>query len=365
MRSAFVVAAFAAGALAVPLMEREVVWETDVVYATQYVTVTAGDVAPTAAPPAYPTSSEHWGHRKKKTSSSSKSKTRSKPKPTSSSAADSSNNSPKAYSSSEASSQDSPKATSSSSEVQEAAKETAWAYSWSTTWSESAPTSTSVEEQAPAYTSEKSEPAPTSYDAPKSYSETPTSTKAASSSDAKPTGYQGMVLHHHNIHRDNHSAPALTWSDSLAATAQKIGETCIYAHNMEMDIDQGAYGQNIAAGVEANNVSAVITELFYNGEVSFYDDLYAPDPTDPHAKDPDTTNFHEWGHFSQMVWVNTTEVGCATVDCSSQGLANTGGNVAAHFTVCNYKAQGNMGGEYAANILKPRGDPTCYWNDGM
>jgi hypothetical protein len=230
MRSAFVVAAFAAGALAVPLMEREVVWETDVVYATQYVTVTAGDVAPTAAPPAYSTSSEHWGHRKKKTSSSSKTSSKTRSKPTSSSVADSSNDSPKAYSSSESSSQDSPKATSSSSEVQEAAKETAWAYSWATTWSESAPTS--VEEQAPAYTSEKSEPAPTSYDAPKSYSEAPTSTRASSSSNAKPTGYQGMVLHHHNIHRQNHSAPDLAWSDALAATAQKIGETCVYAHSM-------------------------------------------------------------------------------------------------------------------------------------
>lgn len=41
-----------------------------------------------------------------------------------------------------------------------------------------------------------------------------------------------MVLHHHNIHRANHSAPDIAWSDSLAATAQKIGETCIYAHNM-------------------------------------------------------------------------------------------------------------------------------------
>jgi uncharacterized protein YkwD len=39
-------------------------------------------------------------------------------------------------------------------------------------------------------------------------------------------------LHHHNIHRANHSAPDLTWSDSLAATAQKIGETCVYAHSM-------------------------------------------------------------------------------------------------------------------------------------
>jgi hypothetical protein len=223
MRSAFVVAAFAAGALAVPLVEREVVWETDVVYATQYVTVTAGDVAPTAAPPAYSTSSEHWGHRKKKTSSS---KTRTRSKPTSS------KDSPKASSSSDDSSKDSPKAYSSSSAVQEPAQETAWTSSWSTSWSESAPAETSVKEQAPAYTSKKSEPAPTSYDAPKAYSETPTSTKAASSSNAKPTGYQGMVLHHHNIHRQNHSAPDLAWSDSLAATAQKIGETCIYAHNM-------------------------------------------------------------------------------------------------------------------------------------
>jgi hypothetical protein len=215
MRSALVVAAFAAGALAVPLMEREVVWETDVVYATQYVTVTAGDVAPapTNAPPSYSTSSEHWGHRKKKTSSKSKSRSKAK----------SSSSSSKA----------------SSTAVQEAAaQETAWTSSWGYTWSESAPAETSVKEQAPAYTSTKeSAPAPTSYDAPSSYSETKTSskassTKAASSSGAKPTGYQGMVLHHHNIHRANHSAPDLTWSDSLAATAEKIGETCVYAHSM-------------------------------------------------------------------------------------------------------------------------------------
>jgi hypothetical protein len=26
---------------------------------------------------------------------------------------------------------------------------------------------------------------------------------------------------------------------------------------------------------------------------------------------------------------------------------------------------GNMGSEYALNVLRPRGDATCYWNDGM
>ena len=140
---------------------------------------------------------------------------------------------------------------------------------------------------------------------------------------------------------------------------------------MHRDVDGGKYGQNIAAGVEANNVSAVITELFYNGEVAFYDDLYVDLPAGTKQTDKiaqveiNMDNFHEWGHFSQMVWKGTSEVGCATVDCSSKGLANTGGNVAAHFTVCNYKSQGNMELEYALNVVRPRGDPTCYWNDGM
>lgn len=104
---------------------------------------------------------------------------------------------------------------------------------------------------------------------------------------------------------------------------------------MNRDVDGGEYGQNIAAGVKADNVSAVITELFYNGEVSFYDNLYG-------QEDPSMDNFHEWGHFSQIVWKGTTEVGCATVDCSSQSLANTGGNVPPYFTVCNYKSQGML-----------------------
>ena len=37
-------------------------------------------------------------------------------------------------------------------------------------------------------------------------------------------------------------------------------------------MDGGGYGQNIAAGVKADNVSAVITELFYNGEERAYAD---------------------------------------------------------------------------------------------
>ena len=69
--------------------------------------------------------------------------------------------------------------------------------------------------------------------------------------------------------------------------------------------------------------------------------------------------------MTQIVWTNTTSVGCATVDCSASGLANTGGNVSPYFTVCNYYPPGNYEGEYANSVLAPRGDKTCHWNDSQ
>lgn len=100
-------------------------------------------------------------------------------------------------------------------------------------------------------------------------------------------------------------------------------------------MDGGGYGQNIAAGVEGSNVSAVITDLFYNGEVGYYDGMYG-------MADPDMTNFELWGHFSQIVWKGTNKVGCATSHCPN-GLGNVGSNVSPYFTVCNYGPPGNYG----------------------
>lgn len=119
------------------------------------------------------------------------------------------------------------------------------------------------------------------------------------------------------------------------------------ANSSSRDMDGGGYGQNIAAGVKGDNVSAVITDLFYNGEERAYADA---DNYGKGSKNADGTtaqdgfnddDFHVWGHMTQMVWKETTAVGCATVDCSSQGLAKTGGNVSPYFTVCNYYPQGN------------------------
>ncbi|KAK8200766.1 hypothetical protein M8818_006082 [Zalaria obscura] len=182
-----------------------------------------------------------------------------------------------------------------------------------------------------------------------------TSTKASSTSATatKPSTYQETVLVHHNVHRANHSAPALVWDSYLEETAAEVAASCVYAHDMTKGT--GGYGQNIAAGVEASNVSAVITDLFYNGEVNWYNGLYG-------EAQPDMTNFEHWGHFSQIVWVGTTKVACVTQDCSSSGLANVGSDVAPYFTVCNYGDPGNYANEYGANVLSPLDHSTVDWS---
>ena len=106
----------------------------------------------------------------------------------------------------------------------------------------------------------------------------------------------------------------------------------------------GDYGQNIAYGYEAALVGEkVIGGMMYTDEAPYFTNLYG-------EANPDMTNFDKWGHFTQIVWKATTEVGCATVDCSD--LGNVGGP--SPFTVCNYGSPGNYAGEYADNVLRPR-----------
>lgn len=44
--------------------------------------------------------------------------------------------------------------------------------------------------------------------------------------------YKSLVLHHHNIHRRNHSAEDLVWDDTMAKYAEIVAKTCVYGHNL-------------------------------------------------------------------------------------------------------------------------------------
>ncbi|KAJ9663876.1 hypothetical protein H2198_000636 [Neophaeococcomyces mojaviensis] len=174
-------------------------------------------------------------------------------------------------------------------------------------------------------------------------------TSTSSSSQPTNTGllssYAAPILEQHNLHRKNHSAPDLAWDDDLANIAAEIASSCQYAHNVSAG--GGGYGQNIGAGAPENEINKMITNQMYNDEIMFY-------PS--YGKEPDMSKFEVWGHFSQIVWKDTTHVGCFTQYCS-KGLGGVGSNVSPYFTVCNYKPVGNFGGQYAANVLKPLGQP--------
>jgi len=169
------------------------------------------------------------------------------------------------------------------------------------------------------------------------------------------SSYSEIAVYHHNIHRANHSAGPVEWDIGLASTAAVIASSCVYAHNT--DVNGGGYGQNIAAGVSSDNISSVITDLFYNGEVNYFNNQYG-------KTQPDMSQFENWGHFSQIVWNATTHVGCATQYCPN-GLGNTGSGVAPYFTVCNYIGAGNYANEYGANIFAPIKMATAQWNTGL
>jgi hypothetical protein len=56
-------------------------------------------------------------------------------------------------------------------------------------------------------------------------------TSSAASSSGSASSYAQAILDQHNIHRANHSPPALVWDDDMASIAQQIGQSCFYAHN--------------------------------------------------------------------------------------------------------------------------------------
>ena len=128
------------------------------------------------------------------------------------------------------------------------------------------------------------------------------------------------------------------------------------------------WGSTNAKGVpESETVAQAASDGWYNGELKLF-------PAGDFGKDtPDMSNFSKWGHFSQLVWKGTKQVGCATHFCAAGTLSS----LDSWYTVCNYfpagmcflemiyscswanpRSTGNMGGAYGANVAPSLGQAT-------
>ena len=127
----------------------------------------------------------------------------------------------------------------------------------------------------------------------------------------------------------------LVWSNQLAAVAQRWADQCTFGHDSERSKTDGTYvGQNAFFG-SASQVSdkAAIMAAIGDSAQSWYDEVrdpgFNPDNIDPYIFTKGT------GHYTQVVWADTQEVGCGWVYYTEDGWQHS-------LVVCNYAVGGNM-----------------------
>ncbi len=133
---------------------------------------------------------------------------------------------------------------------------------------------------------------------------------------------QKNILRYHNKVRKNVKVPALTWSPKLAKYAQKWART-IKNQNCSLSHSHSEYGENL---FKANKKYKVVDAAkSWEKEKKYY------------LREPlNQNNVQRAGHYTQMVWRNTTKLGCAKTMCGNEILV-----------VCNYDPAGNYLGRKA------------------
>lgn len=104
---------------------------------------------------------------------------------------------------------------------------------------------------------------------------------------------------------------------------------------MNREIGGGGYGQNLAAwgstagveGLKEKSAAQAITDQWYNDEFGLWPSFGLASISPPDAA----------LHFSQVLWLATERVGCATVQCPSGTALDS---TESWYTVCNYQPTG-------------------------
>ena len=140
--------------------------------------------------------------------------------------------------------------------------------------------------------------------------------------------FEGRILAAHNLERSRIGVPPLKWNASLAGDAQRwadyLAATGRFEHAPENR--QAPEGENLWAGTRGyypyeSMAAAWIREKRYFKPGTFPDNSV-------------TGNVEDVGHFTQVAWRDTGQVGCAVA-----------ASVREDILVCRYSQAGNYIGE--------------------
>ncbi len=127
----------------------------------------------------------------------------------------------------------------------------------------------------------------------------------------------------HNEWRREVGAPPLQWNEELSQSSEKwaLRLSKKYGH---LEHSKGEYGENIywnsttvCPASEATNAWGSEKELYHDQKIS-------------------GSNYQKFGHYTQMIWRTTAEVGCAVVSNGDKGT----------YVVCQYLPAGNIIGQH-------------------
>ncbi len=130
-----------------------------------------------------------------------------------------------------------------------------------------------------------------------------------------------VLINTHNKWRKEVGVPTLTWSDDLSKIAEKWAKElkkqgCAFKHSKYQ------YGENLFTGTTGYYNAEYVVNA-WGSEKEFYS--YKKNKCDKGKM---------CGHYTQMVWKNTTKVGCAKIICGGMET-----------WVCEYDPPGNYVGK--------------------
>jgi hypothetical protein len=127
----------------------------------------------------------------------------------------------------------------------------------------------------------------------------------------------------HNEKRCLHGSPAVVWDADVAASARAWAGQCKFEHS-----SGSGNGENLAwmSGSSAPPASRSV-QMWYD-EISDYD-----------YSNPGFSG--ATGHFTQVVWKDSTRIGCGVCDDTARGR---------YIVTCQYAGPGNYNNQYAAQV---------------
>ncbi|MGB6593927.1 MAG: CAP domain-containing protein [Candidatus Nitrosopolaris sp.] len=156
-------------------------------------------------------------------------------------------------------------------------------------------------------------------------------TQVNNSTGNESADFVNTILAVHNSERATVGVPPLLWNKTLAAGAKTWAENLAATGKFEHSTCCGAfrdYGENIAGFDPSQGVSAPGNGLM----------LMVAEKNNYHGGPitPDIPANQTIGHYTQMVWRNTTSVGCGT---------GSGSKLPYSILVCRYYPPGNIFGQ--------------------